>query len=147
MTTAVASQEPILAGDDERKTLVSIERSLRTEGHARLIAPDGTSTPIPASLFTVLLESVRQLSEGNAVAILPVMQELTTQQAADLLNVSRPHVVAVLESGEIPHHKVGTHRRIYLRDLLNYKQRRDHQRRESLQALVDDAQDLGIYKE
>lgn len=146
MATAVAAQEPILAGDDERKALVSIERSLRAEGQARLIAPDGTSTPVPVSLFTVLLESVRQLSEGNAVAILPVMQELTTQQAADLLNVSRPHVVAVLESGKIPHHKVGTHRRVYLPDLITYKQSRDHKRRAALQALVDDAQDLGIYE-
>lgn len=147
MATTMASREPILAGDDERTALVSIERSLRAEGHARLIAPDGTSTPVPVSLFTILLESVRQLSEGNAVAILPVMQELTTQQAADLLNVSRPHLVAVLEGGEIPHHKVGTHRRIYLRDLLTYKESRDRKRRETLQALVDDAQDLGIYKE
>lgn len=147
MATAVAGQEPILASEDERAALVSIERSLRAEGQARLIAPDGTSTPVPLSLVTVLLESVRQLSEGNAVAILPVMQELTTQQAADLLNASRPHVVAVLEGGEMPHHKVGTHRRVYLRDLLDYKQRRDRKRRGALQTLVDDAQDLGIYKE
>lgn len=74
-------------------------------------------------------------------------QELTTHQAADLLDVSTAHFVSLLDSGDIPYHDAGTHRRIYLRDVLAYKQRRDESRRMALQALVDDAQNLGIYEE
>jgi len=87
------------------------------------------------------------LSLGNGVAILPVMQELTTQQAADLLNVSRPHVVSLIDADEIPHHKVGTHRRIYLQDLLAYKRRRDARTRAAIERIGDDAEEMGIYDE
>jgi len=95
----------------------------------------------------VLVEAARQLGDGNGVAILPYSHELTTQQAADLLNVSRPHLVTLVEGGAISFHKAGTHRRIYLKDLLEYKHRRDSERRSALQAMVDEAQETGIYAE
>jgi excisionase family DNA binding protein len=78
---------------------------------------------------------------------MPCSQELTTQQAADLLNVSRPHVVTLLESGVIPFHRVGTHRRICLKHLLEYKDHRDSARRRELQSMVDEAQETGVYDE
>jgi excisionase family DNA binding protein len=76
---------------------------------------------------------------------MPYSQELTTQQAADLLNVSRPHVVTCLEAGAMPFHRVETHRRVYLKDLLEYKHHRDAARRHELQAMVDEARELGVY--
>lgn len=111
------------------------------------MGPDDQVMILPEPLYRVLLEAARQLGEGNGVALLPYAQELTTQQAADMLNVSRPHVVSLLEADTIPFHKVGTHRRVYLRDLLNYKHQRDGARRRSLDAMVDQAQELGLYEE
>jgi excisionase family DNA binding protein len=128
---------------------VSIERSLdraKTQS-ARLVSTDGQMMILPEPLYRVLAEAVHQLAAGNGVAILPYRQELTTQQAADLLNVSRPHVVGLLESGAIAFHKVGTHRRVYLKDLLKYKRRRDAGRRSLLQKMVDEAQEDGTYED
>ena len=99
------------------------------------------------SLYTVLVEAVHLLAQGNGVRILPVTTELTTQQAADLLNVSRPFVVKLLETKQIPFHKAGTHRRIILKDLLSYKARRDAHAHEVLDELVAQAQELGLYDE
>jgi excisionase family DNA binding protein len=102
----------------------------------------------PDFQYRVLLQTASQLAEGYGVAIMPHSQELTTQQAADLLNVSRPHVVTCLDAGAMPFHHVGTlgtHRRVYLKDLLEYKHHRDAARRHELQATVDEAQELGVY--
>lgn len=147
MSSAV--REPIVAGEDERVELETIERSLdRLQGgKARLIGPANEAMILPDSLYRVLVQAASQLAEGYGVAIMPYSQELTTQQAADLLNVSRPHVVSLLESGAMPFHRVGTHRRVYLKDLLEYKHRRDSARRGELQAMVDEAQELGVYDE
>ncbi len=144
-----AVREPIVPGEDERGELETIERSLdRLRGRkARLIGPANEAMILPDSLYRVLVQAASQLAEGYSVAIMPYSQELTTQQAADLLNVSRPHVVSLLESGAVPFHRVGTHRRVYLKDLLEYKHRRDSARRGELQAMVDEAQELGVYDE
>jgi len=100
---------------------------------------------VPASALRLLVEILGHMAAGRAVTILPVDAELTTQQAADLLNVSRPHLVKMLEQGDLPFHKVGTRRRIRLHDLLGYQNAHRARQRTALAELTREAQDLGLY--
>lgn len=112
---------------------------------ARLKVIDGDGEiEVPVSALRMLVEILANMAEGNAISIVPIHAELTTQQAADFLGVSRPYVVGLVERGELPHHKVGTHRRIFFRDLLGYQQQRLAQSKAALDALAEQAQDLGM---
>lgn len=99
---------------------------------------------IPASAFKFLSNILDLMAQGKAVSIIPSDTEVTTQQAADMLNVSRPHVVKLLEEGELPFHKVGTHRRIKLQDLEAYRERMEKEREEALTELTRQSQELGL---
>lgn len=143
------SREPILAPERERPALLRIGEALapKRPGAARLRGPRGEEMIIPQSLYAVLVQAIGQLMSGRAISIVPVMAALTTQQAADILNVSRPFLVKLLEQGTLPFHKAGTHRRVCLRDLLAYKRKRDVEARKALAHLVAEAQELGTYDE
>lgn len=108
----------ILASLQQGDMLVSV--APEPPGHARA-RPE--SFTLPATLFRTLVTLVEETGKGNAVAIVPVASELTTQQAADLLDISRPHLVKLLARGELPYRMVGTHRKIRAREVLRYRAR------------------------
>lgn len=99
---------------------------------------------IPAAAFHLLVDILSQMSQGNAVTLIPIHAELTTQEAADILNVSRPFLIKLIETGEIFYRKVGRHRRIRFEDLMNYKQKIDSDRTQALDELAAQAQELNI---
>jgi excisionase family DNA binding protein len=104
----------------------------------------GESISIPATAFRLLNSILTEMAKGNAVTLIPVHAELTTQQAADILNVSRPFLIEQLEKGVIPYRKVGTHRRVMFKDLMEYKQTMDHNRLKALDELSAIDQELGL---
>ncbi|AMP36194.1 MULTISPECIES: helix-turn-helix domain-containing protein [Ralstonia solanacearum species complex] len=102
------------------------------------------SVQMPAAALQLLQDVLDQIEKGCAVSVVPVHAELTTQEAAQMLGVSRPFFVQMLEKGDIPFHKIGTHRRVRYRDVIDYKKRLDTQRREALEALAEQAQALDM---
>jgi excisionase family DNA binding protein len=97
---------------------------------------------LPTSALRLLVDILSELSNGNAVRVVPVHAELTTQEAADLLNVSRPHLVKLLEEGALPHHKTGKHRRVRFENLMHFKNERDRASEMAMEELAKQAQEL-----
>ena len=115
-------------------------------GHATLTGPDGTRLDLPAEVFEVLREVVAALSQGLAITVAPHQTVLSTSEAAQLLGVSRPTLVRLLESGEMPFDKPGRHRRVRLADLLAYQQRSRRGRAALLDQMVAESEDAGLYE-
>lgn len=99
---------------------------------------------MPTSALRLLLDVLTEIGQGNAVSIIPIHAELTTQETADVLNVSRPFLIQLLEKGNMPFHKIGTHRRVRYQDVIAYKKRIDGERRKALDELAAEAQELGM---
>jgi excisionase family DNA binding protein len=99
---------------------------------------------IPLAAFCLLTDILTEMAKGNAITLIPIHAELTTQQAADLINVSRPFLIEQLEKGEIPFRKVGKHRRILFADLMKYKHAMDRNRLKALEKLSAIDQELGL---
>jgi excisionase family DNA binding protein len=143
------SRTPIAAPQAEAAAVVQLRDFMASKAvgerhHASLRSPDGHQLEIPNSIYRVLAAAVAAMAQGNAVSIVPVHHELTTQQAAELLGVSRPHLVKLVDAGEIPHHKTGSHRRIYFEDLMRYRDVRDAQRTEALRELTRKSAEYGL---
>ena len=112
---------------------------------ARLRVIDGDGViEVPVAALRMLVDILANMAEGNAMSLVPIHAELTTQQAADFLNVSRPYLVGLVERGELEHHKVGTHRRIFFRDLLEYRARSLARSKAAIAELSAQAQELGL---
>src|SRR5262249_38945929 len=105
---------------------------------------EGEVITLPREAFELFLEILGQMANGNAVTIVPVHAELTTQQAAEFLNVSRPFLVGLLEAGRIPFRKVGTHRRILFSDLVEHNRKESEARKSKLEELAAEAQKHGL---
>lgn len=110
-----------------------------------LQAPSGDRQEIPSEIFELLTYIVDALSEGKGVTVMPTHAQLTTQQAADHLGMSRPTLVKLLEQGEIPFTKVGRHRRVTLNDLIDYEERSQQARQDTLRELTKEATSAGTY--
>jgi len=141
---ASALTDPISIPTAQEKQIGDLRRLVQS-GDAKLVGPDGRQIAIPQPLHDLLLVILRNLQSGNAISIVPEHRQLTTQRAANILGVSRPFLVGLVEAGEIPFHMVGRHRRIYLRDLLDYKRRRDAARHEAINNMARSEMEAGTY--
>ena len=141
--TAIPSErDTVLAGEAGRKLATWSDGADPVP--ARFGGAAAEPVDIPLSALRLLKEILDQMAHGNGVALTPLHAELTTRQAADLLQVSRTHLVQLLDEGRIPCRKVGAHRRVRARDILVYRRETDFSRREALDALTALDQSLGL---
>ncbi|HLA63033.1 MAG TPA: helix-turn-helix domain-containing protein [Rhodothermales bacterium] len=127
------------------EALEALADMLARPGHVALIDDEGRRAELPAPLFHHFVRVVRLMAERRPVVLIPEDEEYTTQAAADHLGVSRQHLVDLLEGGRIPFHRVGTHRRVVLRDLLAFERQRDQERRAALDKLAQAVDEAGLY--
>lgn len=119
----------------EQREIVDVYAKLR-EAEAKLVGSDGRSEALPNNVYSFLLRLLADLRAGQSVTILQSRHELTTVEAGKILGLSRQFLVQLLEKGEMPFHMAGTHRRIYVRDVMAYKAKRDTLRRRTLDELA-----------
>jgi excisionase family DNA binding protein len=137
--------DPVSIGSDEAPGVASLRAALEISSTLRLVSQSGTTVELPGTVQQLLLQIVRELGDGNAVSILPVHAELTTQEAADLLNVSRPYLIGLVDDHRLPCSRTaGQHRRLRLADVLAFKHRRDIERRAALDEMSAEAERLGL---
>lgn len=138
----------VMPGPDEKQEFSQLFEVLsQVGGELRLRAQDGHEVGIPASLLRILRDAVRELNRGRSVRLEPASVDLTTQQAADLLNISRPTLIKLLEQGELKSHDAGRHRRIPLEDVLRYRDARSRRRRSIFKQMVVEGETSGLYKD
>lgn len=115
------------------------------QSQAKLVSPDGNTQDLPASLDDFLVKLTADLKKGQSVAIVQNDAQVTTVEGARMLGVSRQFLIKLIDCGEVPHYMVGAHRRIYVRDLLAYKAKRDAHRRSVLDELTRAEAADGLY--
>lgn len=151
---SVRQMAPVAAPEDQREHVAELMALLRrgvaeqSEPAAyKLVSPAGESVELPKSVFRLLECIIEVLARGDAITLVPIGKELTTQQAANILDVSRQYLVRLLDDGRIPYSKTGTHRRVRMEDVLAYKRQRDRDRMASLDDLSQLSQDFEGYDE
>ena len=145
---------PIAAPVEQRQQIAALLAHIRSTGRHhegaapyKLVSPSGEETELPESVYRLLQQVTEVLARGDAISIVPVGKELTTQQAANILNVSRQYLVRLLDDGRLPFRKTGSHRRVRMEDVVAYKRARDQERVASLDELAQLTQDYGGYDE
>jgi excisionase family DNA binding protein len=147
MTTkeeAMGAAAAVPISDKDQREIADIYEKLRT-ADAKLVGPDGKTQILPNTLYSFLCTLLADLKAGHSVTILQSNASLTTVEASKLLGVSRQFLIGLLEKKEMPCHKVGTHRRLYARDVLAYKAKRDAARTKTLDDLARAEAEEGIY--
>jgi excisionase family DNA binding protein len=149
MSLTTLDQQPITAREEDISSLTRLEDVLGQPApgttNSQLISASGEAINLPQPVLQLLRQMVHELLQGHSVTIVPIHKKLTTQEAADILNVSRQYLVELLDAQAIPYHKVGTHRRIRFGDLMNYKNDRDTKRQIGLSQMTQKSQKLGLY--
>jgi excisionase family DNA binding protein len=113
--------------------------------NARLLSSDGRQLDLPEPIHKALRQIIPMLARGDTITLIPLHRELSTFEAANLLRVSRPHLIKLLEEGSIPYHMAGTHRRMYLQDVLAYDRKRHEENMKLLDEMAALGQELGLY--
>jgi excisionase family DNA binding protein len=129
----------------ERGRLDMLAAAMNQKGVPALVGSSGEQLQLPDAIYKVLRQIVNGMREGRAILLIPENEVLTTQAAADHLGVSRPHLVSLLENGEIPYHTVGTHRRVQFGDVAAYGAKRDQERRQALDEITRMTSEAGYY--
>lgn len=142
LTTRTNRIDPSLIPEDE---LAELAQAFAKPGPVALINENGEQSHLPDALFQHFARIVRLISERKAIVMVPEDEAFTTQAAANYLGMSRQHLVNLLERDEIPHHKVGTHRRVTFKDLLAYEKARDTKRHGVLNKLAAEVDAAGLY--
>jgi excisionase family DNA binding protein len=120
-------------------------RQLVQEGSVKIVGATGRRAELPRAVAGLLDEILKNMQAGKSVSVVSDHQQLTIQRAANLLGVSRPFMVRLLEEGELTFHMAGSHRRVYLKDLLAYKKRRDEERHDSINRMARMELEAGTY--
>jgi excisionase family DNA binding protein len=129
----------------ENAEVAELTRILQLET-AALIGVDGERIELPPEIHKVLKNIVRYMSQGKSVTVIPDQEQITTQKAANFLGMSRPHLIKLLDAKLIPFHKSGTHRRLYLHDVLEFAKKRNIARHAALNQLAKETFDAGLYE-
>jgi excisionase family DNA binding protein len=145
----IPTEADIELSTESSRILASLTNSHRQTQKITVESESGKeeSLLIPSIAYELLIDILSQISQGNAVTLVPVQAELSSQQAANLLNVSRPYLIKLLESKEIPYRKIGKHRRILAKDLYEYKADIDAKRSQSLDELTALSEELDLYED
>lgn len=144
-TVAPSEADALLARESSRQ-LATHKLGKRSSIRIQLLddGEEAETVAVPASALRLFLHLLVEMSQGNAVTLIPTHAEMTTQQAADLLNVSRPYLVKLLDEGKIPCRTIGKYRRVRFDDLMAYKRKDDEARAKILDRLTAEAQELGM---
>lgn len=134
-----------LLSEADRALLPGLLAIAQRDPRPCLKSADGTQIALPQPLFDVLVKVIESMRHGKAIIMVPEDETFTTQAAANYLGMSRQYFVTLLESGQIPFHRVGSHRRVYFKDLRNYAKHRDAERRARLDRLFKEVNEAGLY--
>ena len=141
----LAIQEPIAVRETEQAAVEKLEHLLK-RGIPSLVTANGEKLKLPASVYKALKRVVTLMADGKAVTLASENQAVTTQRAADILGMSRPFFIKLLETGAMAHHRIGNQRRVYLRDVLQYAHKREEERQAALNRLSRHAVEAGLYE-